>query len=359
LNTEHFQISVIHQKRIAETNHTTEKRGTASLRIMKLSDKAIVPTNRSRFAGGNDIYGLTDPLVPAKGQTRVETGIAIGVPKGTYGRLAARSGRASKMGIAVGGGVIDADYTGKVKAILRTHGEVECLFKAGDRIAQLIIARIANAEAIEVEHLGATERGPLGFRSRDLNPKGSIMATEEGVKICFLDADTSENKFFGPADIRYHPRLMKEKEMLSSAHINAALRRMMNDSFLDKIRVAGKEDERGQERGHELVRLRERGKKMRDEWIEKDRLLFNKNRLYIAKDESLPTEIGQGCHDALVEGHLGQETTIEIVTRDLYRKGLSDWIRDYLLSYDECQHSKSPRDAKYGLLQPLEVPYAA
>jgi len=284
---------------------------------------------------------------------------APNMPKGTYGRLAARSGRASEMGIAVGGGVIDADYTGKVKAILRTHGKVECLFKAGHRIAQLIIARIANAEAMEVEHLGATERGPLGFRSRDLNPKGSIMATEKGVKICFLHADTSENKFFGPADIRYPPRLMKEKEMLSSAHVNAALRRKMNDSFLDKIRVAGKEDERWQERGHELVRLRERGKKMRDEWIEKDGLLFNKNRLYIAKDESLPTEIGQGCHDSLVEGHLGQETTIEIVTRDLYRKGLSDWIRDYLLSYGECQHSKSPRDAKYGLLQPLEVPCAA
>jgi len=65
----------------------------------------------------------------------------------------------------------------------------------------------------------------------------------------------------------------------------------MNDSFVDKIRVAGKEDERWQERGRELVRLREVGKKMPDEWIEKDGLLFYKNPLYIPEDESLQAEI--------------------------------------------------------------------
>ena len=81
--------------------------------------------------------------------------------------------------------------------------------------------------------------------------------------------------------------------------------------------------------------------------------------MYIPKDVALQTEIAQGCHDSLVAGHFGQEKTIEILTRDLYCKKLADWIRDYVRSCDECQHSKSPRHAKYGLLQPLEVPYAA
>jgi len=45
---------------------------------MNLSDKAIIPTKRSRFVAGHDIYALTDGLVPANGQTMVETGIAIG-----------------------------------------------------------------------------------------------------------------------------------------------------------------------------------------------------------------------------------------------------------------------------------------
>jgi len=266
---------------------------------------------------------------------------------------------ASKMGIAVGGGVIDADYTGEVKVILRNHGEADCVFKTGDRIAQLIIEKVANADAMEVDDLETTERGTMGFGSSNLNPKRSFTAKEEEINICFLHADTSENEFFSAADIGYHPRLMKEREMLSSTHVNAAVTRTINDTFLDKMRMAGKEDEKWQNRGHELVMLREGRKNIPDEWIEKDELLYYKNRLYIPENEALQTEIAQGCHNSLVAGHFGQETTIEIVTRDFYWKGLADWIIDYVRSCDEYQHSKSPRHAKYGLLQPLEVPYAA
>jgi len=221
----------------------------------------------------------------------VEKGIAIGLPEGTYGSLAARSAIASKMGVAVGGGVIDADYTGEVKVILRNHGEADCVFKAGDRVVQLIIARVANANALEVDDLETTERGKSGFGSSDLNPKRSVIAKEEGVKICFLHADTDNNEFFSVVDVDYHPRLTKEREMLSSAHVNAALTRTMNDAFLDKIRMAGKEDERWQDRGRELVMLREGRKKMPDEWIEKDGLIYYQNRLYIPADEALQTEI--------------------------------------------------------------------
>jgi len=85
---------------------------------MKLSSQAIIATNGSRFAAGHDIYALTDGLVPAKGQVMVAMGIAIGLPAGTYGRLVARSGMCSKMGIGVGGGVMDADYTREVKVRL-------------------------------------------------------------------------------------------------------------------------------------------------------------------------------------------------------------------------------------------------
>jgi len=228
---------------------------------MKLSDKAIIPTKGSRFAAGSDIYALTDGLVPAQAQTMVETSIAIALPEGTYGRLAARSGMATKMGIAVGGGVIDADYTREVKVILRNHGEADCLFKAGDRIAQLIVEKAANADAIEVEDLGVTERGKMGFGSSDMNCKRSITAKEEDVTICFLHTDTSKNEFFSAADIDYHPRFMQEREMLSSIHVNAALMRTMNDSFRDKIRVAGKDDEKWQNRGREPDYAKRRGKK--------------------------------------------------------------------------------------------------
>jgi len=186
LKKEHFQISVIHQKRSAEMALIPERRESTSMGVMKLSDKAIIPTKGSRFAAARDIYALTDGLVPAKGQTMVETGIAIGLPDGTYGRLAARSGMASKMGMAVGGGVIDADHSGEVKVILRNHGNTACVFKAGDWIAQLIIEKIVNADAMEVDDLEVNKRGKMGFGSSDLNPKRSIVAKEAKIKICFL-----------------------------------------------------------------------------------------------------------------------------------------------------------------------------
>jgi len=75
------------------------------------------------------------------------------------------------MGIVVGGGVLDADYTGEVKVILRNHGEADWLFKAGDRIAQLIIEMVANANPMEADDLETTERVKSGFGSSDLNPK--------------------------------------------------------------------------------------------------------------------------------------------------------------------------------------------
>ena len=79
--------------------------------------------------------------------------MAIGLPRGISSRLAATSGMASKHGIAVSGGVIDADYTGEVKVILRNHGNTIYGFKAADRIAQLILETIQTPDAIEIDNL--------------------------------------------------------------------------------------------------------------------------------------------------------------------------------------------------------------
>ena len=123
----------------------------------------------------------------------VETGIAIGLPNGTYGRLAARSGRAIKHGIAVGGGDIDADYTGKVRVILRNHGTTDYEFKAGDRIAQLIVEMIQTSEVVVVEELVETERGTQGFGSTDLGPKHLISGKEHKIMMCFVHPEPRNN----------------------------------------------------------------------------------------------------------------------------------------------------------------------
>ena len=101
----------------------------------------------------------------------VDTGIAVGLPKGIYDRIAARSGMASKHGIAVGGGVIYADYTGEVKVKLQNHGKNDYEFKAGDRIAQLIVETNQTSETIVVDQLVETELGSKGFGSSDIEAK--------------------------------------------------------------------------------------------------------------------------------------------------------------------------------------------
>jgi len=86
-------------------------------------------------------------------------------PNTIDGRIAPRSGLASKHGLQTGAGVIDSDYRGEVKVLLFNHSDVEFRVDEGDRVAQLILQRIATPEVVCVEELGGTVRGGGGFGS--------------------------------------------------------------------------------------------------------------------------------------------------------------------------------------------------
>jgi len=311
------------------------------------------------MAAGPDIYTLKDGTIPAQRQMLVETGIAIALPSGTYGRLAARSGMASTHGIVVGGGVIDADYTGEVKVILRNHGNNSYEFKAGDCIAHLIVEKILTHDAMQIHNLEDTERGTWGFSSSDIGAKRLITCEELKVKMCFLNPNPQDNSYFDQEDIHTHASLRDEVTMLSSAMIAAIQMQTMDDSFLDRIRAAGKEDDTWTTRKVELSQLKEKRETLPKHWELEDGLLYYRGRLFIPSKQELLTKIAKGFHNSKVAGHFGQEKTLELVTRNFYWQQLSDLINNYVRSYDKCQHNKSPQHAKYGLLQPLEVPYAA
>ena len=97
----------------------------------------------------------------------VGTGLAIGLPQGTYGRIAPRSGLASKVGISIDAGVIDRDFIGEIKVLLVNNGPEEFLIKKGDRLAQIGIERCSLGEAMEVDSLEETEQNSNGFGSTD------------------------------------------------------------------------------------------------------------------------------------------------------------------------------------------------
>jgi len=147
--------------------------------------------------------------------------------------------------------------------------------------------------------------------------------------------------------------------MVSSMTISKIVRTNYEPSLIVKVVRAGSEDQEWCERKVELNQRISLGQELPKNWRLKDGMLYFKNRLYIPNNDELKTEIAKGCHDSQVAGHFGMEKTIEIVTRDFYWDKLTQWMNDYFRSCDEGQHNKSPRHARWGLLQPLETPYAA
>lgn len=113
------------------------------LQVKFLSATAKAPTRGSAHAAGYDLYASKATTVPARGKVLVDTDISIAVPAGTYGRVAPRSGLASKHSIDVGAGVIDADYRGPLKVLLFNLSEVDFKVEVGERVAQLIVERVS------------------------------------------------------------------------------------------------------------------------------------------------------------------------------------------------------------------------
>ena len=139
------------------------------VRIKKLRENAVVPTYGSEFAAGADLYAATEDAVTiAPGETKlIPTGIAMEIPVGYAGFIYARSGLASKKGLAPANkvGVVDADYRGEVMVALHNHGTTEQTIEKGERIAQMVIAPFITANFIESEALEDTVRGAGGFGS--------------------------------------------------------------------------------------------------------------------------------------------------------------------------------------------------
>ena len=136
----------------------------------KLDKNAHAPTCGSEYAAGADLYALTggETLNFAPGETKmIRTGLAVEIPEGYAGLVYARSGIATKRGLAPANkvGVIDSDYRGEVMVSLHNHSGVCQEISDGERIAQLVIAPFLAAEFCETDELSDTVRGEGGFGS--------------------------------------------------------------------------------------------------------------------------------------------------------------------------------------------------
>jgi len=137
--------------------------------IKKLHKDAIIPTYGTEFSAGADLYAcIKEVILINPGETVViHTGIALEVPAGYAGLVYARSGLASKKGLAPANkvGVIDADYRGEIMVALHNHSQKPAKVEKDERIAQMVITPFLAADFFEVDELSETLRGSGGFGS--------------------------------------------------------------------------------------------------------------------------------------------------------------------------------------------------
>lgn len=142
---------------------------TAPVSVKRLDPRAKLPAYGSADAAGADLYVLSDgPVTVAPGETALfHTGLAVAIPQGYVGLVCARSGLATKKGLAPANkvGVIDADYRGELMVSLHNHGGEPQVVEDGDRVAQLMIVPYLTAQFIPAEELDGTGRGAGGFGS--------------------------------------------------------------------------------------------------------------------------------------------------------------------------------------------------
>ena len=142
---------------------------TAPVSVKLLDPRARLPVYGSPDAAGADLYALTDGLVYiAPGQTvLIHTGLALAIPAGYVGLVCARSGLATKEGLAPANkvGVIDADYRGELMVALYNHSDAYRFVEDGQRIAQLVIVPYLTAQFQAADELDDTQRGAGGFGS--------------------------------------------------------------------------------------------------------------------------------------------------------------------------------------------------
>jgi len=134
---------------------------------LKNSSGLPIPHYQTEHSAGVDLYAAveTEAVIDAGTWKLVPTGIAIAIPEGYEGQVRPRSGLALKHGIGMlnAPGTIDADYRGELSVILFNFSDTPYPIRRGDRIAQLVFAKIERARFEKVDALSETARGAGGF----------------------------------------------------------------------------------------------------------------------------------------------------------------------------------------------------
>ena len=138
-----------------------------TLRFKRIHPDAVLPAYAHPSDAGMDVRSVADIVIPRGGRALVPTGLVAMIPPMHEIQVRPRSGLALKHGITVLNtpGTIDAGYRGEVGVILINAGEKDFTIARGDRIAQMVVQKLADIELVAAEQLSDTSRGTGGFGS--------------------------------------------------------------------------------------------------------------------------------------------------------------------------------------------------
>lgn len=136
-----------------------ERKVSVKVKIKKLKENAVLPSYGHPGDAAMDFVACENYVVEAGKRQLVSTGISMELPEGYFASIRGKSGLAYKKGISILGGVIEYGYTGEYGVIVLNTGDEDFEVRAGDKIAQVVIAPVAIAEIEEVEELGKSVRG--------------------------------------------------------------------------------------------------------------------------------------------------------------------------------------------------------
>jgi dUTP pyrophosphatase len=138
-----------------------------TVRFKRVHPDASLPAYARPGDAGMDLRSVDELVIPRGGRALVHTGLVMQLPPMFEAQVRPRSGLALKSGVTVLNtpGTIDSGYRGEVGVILANFGDGDFRVSKGDRIAQLVIAPVTQAEVVETDEVDETDRGAGGFGS--------------------------------------------------------------------------------------------------------------------------------------------------------------------------------------------------
>jgi len=135
------------------------------VKIKKLNPEATMPEYAHPGDAAFDVFAAKDTKVPARDRAIVSTGIAMEIPTGYVALVWDKGGPPAKFGLTTMAGVLDSGYRGEILIVMYNTTDQDFTFKKGDKVAQILIQRVAQGIIVETNQLSETSRAEGRFGS--------------------------------------------------------------------------------------------------------------------------------------------------------------------------------------------------